>query len=71
MVMSTVALPLVTSVKVSGDTSLHLVKAMLMDFLVSSTLRLVGNFRILKDRQSTVSVQSLRPSPPDAGLTCR
>lgn len=59
MVMSTVALPLVTSVKVSGDTSLHLVKAMLMDFLVSSTLRLLGNFRILKD-----TVHCQRPVPP-------
>ena len=53
MVMSTVALPSVTSVKASGDTSLHFVKAMLMAFLVSSTFRVFGNFMILRqtDRQ--------------------
>lgn len=47
MVMSAVALPSIISVKVSGDTSLHLVKAMLMAFLVSSTFRVLGNLVIL------------------------
>lgn len=48
MVMSVVVLLSVTSVKLSGDTSLHLVKAMLMAFLVSSTFRVLGNFKILR-----------------------
>lgn len=48
MVMSVVALPSVTSVNISGDTSLHFVKAMLMAFLVSSTFRVFGNFVILR-----------------------
>lgn len=52
MVMSAVALPLVTSVKVSGDTSLHLVKAMLMAFRVSSLFRVLGNFMILDDEEA-------------------
>lgn len=47
MVMSAVVLSPVTSVKVKGDTSLHLVKAMLMAFLVSSTFRVLGNLMIL------------------------
>lgn len=48
MVMSAVALASVTSAKVSGETSLHLVKAMLMAFLVSSTFRVLGNLVILR-----------------------
>lgn len=53
MVMSAVAFPSVISAKVSGDTSLHLVKAMLMAFLVSSTFRVLGNFTILRQRRRT------------------
>lgn len=53
MVMSAVALPSVTSVKVSGDTSLHFVKAMPMAFLVSSTFRVLGNLRILRWKRQT------------------
>lgn len=53
MVMSAVALPSVTSVKVSGDTSLHFVKAMPMAFLVSSTFRVLGNLMILRWKRQT------------------
>lgn len=51
--MSAVALPSVTSVKVSGDTSLHFVKAMPMAFLVSSTFRVLGNLMILRWKRQT------------------
>lgn len=48
MLMSTELLPSLTSEKLRGDTSLHLVKAMLMAFLVSSTFRVLGNLMILR-----------------------
>lgn len=46
--MSTLEFPSGSSVKVKGETSLHLVKAMLMAFLVSSMFRVLGNLMILQ-----------------------
>lgn len=49
MTMSALLLGLVISVKERGDTSLHLVKAMLMALRVSSLFSVLGNFIILID----------------------
>lgn len=72
MVMSAVAFPSVISVKVSGDTSLHLVKAMLMAFLVSSTFRVLGNFTILRHgRRSERWTGRIRDMETDSDTTER
>lgn len=47
IVMSALLLRSVTSVKVRGETSLHLVKAILIALRVSSLFSVLGNFKIL------------------------
>lgn len=51
IVMSALLLRSVISVKVRGETSLHLVKAILIALRVSSLFSVLGNFVILGDRK--------------------
>lgn len=56
--MSALLLGLVISVKVKGETSLHLVKAILIALRVSSLLSVLGNVVILEgDEKEDVDLQ--------------